>query len=253
GDARLVAYVVPKPAATAGTGEGGLAASLRALLRRRLPADMVPAALVTLAALPLTANGKVDRAALPAPGGEPGEAGGAAAGSLAGSPAGGAPRDAIEESVAAVLAELLDLPQVGTGDDFFALGGHSLLAIRVASRLRDLLGVDLPLRAVFENPTAAELAVQARALLAGGGTAGPPLVPLPRAVASDEGTGPLLPLSFAQQRLWFLDRLMPESSFYNIPYAVRLAGPIEVAPLAAALDEIERRHEVLRTVLVTVD
>ncbi|MET0398102.1 MAG: amino acid adenylation domain-containing protein, partial [Longimicrobiaceae bacterium] len=223
GERRLVAYVVP-------SGGGASPAELREHLRARLPEPMVPAAVVVLDELPLTRNGKVDRAALPAP-----------------ERAGGArewtpPRTPAEEVLAGIWAEVLGVERVGADDDFFALGGHSLLATQVASRVRAALGAELPLRALFEAPTLADLARRIDRLRtdapAGGGA--PPLVPAAR------GDAPL-PLSFAQQRLWILDRLEPGGSAYNMPLALRLRGPLDARALARAAGGVARRHEALRT------
>ncbi|MCP4659021.1 MAG: non-ribosomal peptide synthetase, partial [bacterium] len=142
-----------------------------------------------------------------------------------------------------IWAEVLDLDRIGIDDDFFELGGHSLLATRVMTRIREAFGVSLPLRIFFEAATVATVAAQLEAArreeLA---AAAPPLVPVPRAGH--------LPLSFAQQRLWFLDRYQPQSPLYNVFYAYRLRGPLDVPALAGSLDQIVRRHEVLRTRLV---
>jgi amino acid adenylation domain-containing protein len=225
GDKRLAAYVVP---------EGGAApdaAGLRAWLRARLPEYMVPPAFVTLSAFPLTPNGKLDRRALPAP--DPSSAGGGGAFV--------APRTPTEEVVAGIWADVLRLERVGVEESFFDLGGHSLLATRMVSRVRGSLGVELPLRAVFEAPTVAGLAARVDGLLReGAGLEGPPLVPVPR----DRP----LPLSFAQQRLWFLDRLDPGSPAYNMPFPLRLAGALDVAVLRQAIARVVRRHEALRVV-----
>ncbi|RMF32232.1 MAG: non-ribosomal peptide synthetase, partial [Chloroflexi bacterium] len=143
-------------------------------------------------------------------------------------------------------AQVLGLERVGVHDNFFELGGHSLLATQVVSRLRDALQIEVPLRLLFEHPTVAELTERLREeQWAAQGIAAPPIEPVPR-----DGD---LPLSFAQQRLWFLDQLEPGSPFYNIPTAVRLTGPLDVAALEASLNEILRRHESLRTTFPTVD
>jgi acyl carrier protein len=207
-----------------------VADDLRRSLRDRLPDYMVPAAFVRLAALPLTASGKVDRKALPAP--EP-----------QGAPV--APRTPIEETLAEIWAELLGIERgrIGADAHFFELGGHSLLATQVTARLRSACGVEMPLRDLFEAPRLADLAARiAAAQQAGVRDETPPLVRL----APDLRQG-RLPLSFAQQRLWLVDQLEPGSPLYNIPVALRVAGPLRAAVLAASLGEIVRRHEVLRT------
>ncbi len=227
---RLVGWVVAEQDAEPSPAE------LRAWLADRLPEYMVPAAVAVLASLPLSPNGKTDRRALPDP--EP-AAGGAPF---------VAPRTAAEEAVAAAFAEVLQATRIGAGDDFFALGGHSLLAARVVSRVRAALGVELPLRAVFEAPTVGGLAERVDALvLAGDGLRAPPLVPVPRE------PGRPLPLSFAQQRLWLVDRIAPGSSAYNMPYGLRLRGAPDARLLERSLGEVVRRHESLRTVFALVD
>ncbi|HST60536.1 MAG TPA: AMP-binding protein, partial [Longimicrobium sp.] len=223
GETRLVAYVV-------GDSE---AEALRAHVRRSLPEYMVPSAFVLLDALPLTANGKLDRNLLPAP-----ELGSADEKYVA-------PRTPMEEVLAGIWAEVLRLERVGLEDSFFELGGHSLLATRVVSRIRELFGVELPLRALFEGPTVGELAVRVEELR----HAELPVLP---AVVPVERTQPL-PLSFAQERLWFLDRLNPGSTTYNMPLARRLVGALDVPAFERALGEIVRRHDSLRTTFQEAD
>ena len=227
GDRRLVAYVVLAEEAGESEEQAAALSRLGEALGRRLPAYMVPHDFVALDALPLSANGKVDRRALAS---RPPEAETAGTESIA-------PRTPLEARLAAIWAGVLGRERVGVLDDFFALGGHSLLATRLVSRVREALGVELPLRALFEAPTVAALAARIGQESQAGSTA--PLVPRPR-------TGEL-PLSFAQERLWFLDRLQPGSAAYNIAGAVRLAGRLSVAALAAALAAIVERHEALRT------
>ncbi len=218
-DDRLVAYVAGEVAAE----------DLRAALRERLPDYMVPAAFVTLETLPLTPNGKMDRKALPAP-----EPRSAAETYLA-------PRTPVEEVVAGIWAELLGLERVGLDGHFFVLGGHSLLAAQVISRLRSAFGIELPVRDLFEAPTVEDLAARVEAARrTGAELTVPELLPVPREES--------LPLSFAQQRLWFIDQLEPGSPLYNMPLALRVEGPLEPAVLQRCLGEIVRRHEALRTV-----
>ena len=226
GDRRLVAYVERASGVTV-TG-----AELRAALGARLPAYMVPGSFVVLERLPLSANGKVDRRALAqiAP---------QMAQELAPEEAMYvAPRTPAEEKMAEIWGEVLSRERVGALDDFFALGGHSLLATRLMSRLRAAFGVEIPLRALFAQPT-----VRGLAGLAGSAATGTsPRRPVPRPRRRTEA-----PLSFAQERLWFLDQLEPGSAVYNVPALVRLRGVLRPAVLGAALNEIVRRHEVLRT------
>jgi hypothetical protein len=211
------------------------AAALRQFLQGKLPSHMVPSSLRVVAALPMTPSGKVDRRSLSA---LPGEESGAADGAP--------PRTPVEELVAGLFAELLHGRRVGREDDFFELGGHSLLATQLASRLRDLLGVELPLRAVFEQPKVAGLALRMEEALRGAtGPAAPPLRRVPREGAA--GAAADLPLSFAQQRLWFIDQL-EGGSFYNVPVALRMSGQLSYVALTQVLAEVVRRHEVLRTV-----
>jgi amino acid adenylation domain-containing protein len=226
---RLVAYVVPRGGRRAVGSAGELVERLRRHLRERLPAVMVPAATVVLDTIPITAHGKVDRGALPSP----------EAAVTAHPPV--PPRTPVEGVVAEVWAEVLGVEAVSVEDDFFALGGHSLLAIQASSRMRAALGVELSLRRLLDAPTVAGVAASVEELRRrGAAVERPPLLPVPR--------GGRLPLSFAQERLWFLDRLEPGNPAYHIPLAVRADGPLSTAALAAAVAEIERRHEVLRTV-----
>src|SRR5919108_3201522 len=226
GEKYLVAYVVPE------VGVEPTSLALREFLQGRLPAYMVPAVFVRLAALPLTPNGKVDRKALPAPerGGEEGYV---------------APRTPTEELLAGIWAEVLGVERVGRHDHFFALGGHSLRAIQVVSRVRDTLAVELPVRSVFESPTLAELSGAIEVARQGSPLALPPLEPLPR----EGGQG----LSFAQERLWFLAQLEGPSATYNIAVGLQLRGSLDIGALRSSLGEIVRRHEGLRTTFPTVE
>ena len=224
GDKRLVAYLVVDGETVIASGE------LRKFLQQKLPDYMIPSAFVVLPDWPLTINGKVDRSALPPPdrGGNESEQVFIPARSL------------IEEILVAIWAEVLGIEQVGIDDNFFELGGHSLLATQVLSRVREVFHVELPLRTLFEEPTVAKWALcVAKLQRADQSSKGPTIRPTSR----DE----ILPVSFAQQRLWFLDRLSPDSSAYNISNALRLHGPLNSSILEQTLSEIMKRHEVLRT------
>ena len=227
GDLRLVGYV---------TAEDGAELSpvwLRSRLKERLPEYMVPSAIVLLERMPLTPNGKIDRRALPSP-----DAGGDAGPDAARTP--------VEEILSGIWAEVLNLESVGGEESFFELGGHSLLAIQAVSRIREVLGVEIPLPVLFEEPTVVKLAERVEALRsAGKGITAAPIERVPR----DRP----LPLSFAQQRLWLVDRIEPDSPAYNIPFALRLRGRLDLAALRASLDVLVRRHETLRTVFVQHD
>ena len=210
------------------------AATLRAHVARRLPDYMVPAAFVAVDSFPLNPNGKIDRAALPAPGP-----------SAATATAPTAPRGPIEELVIGIWAEVLRLPaeEIHLDDSFFQLGGHSLLATRVMSRLRQHCGVDLPLRELFDAPTVSQLSRRVDAKLG----SGPADDAGPRWVRRPEADGTPVPLSFAQQRLWFLEQLTPGTAAYHLPAARRIRGELSVPALEAALRALDRRHGALRT------
>ncbi len=229
GERFLVAYVVPHP------GTASRASELRAHAGNRLPDYMVPAAYVTLAEMPVTANGKLDRKALPAPD---------AAAAEPVRPQEG-PRTPTEGVIAGIWSEVLRRDPIGVHDDFFELGGHSLLATQVVARLRQALRVHLPLSAAFEAPTVAALARRAETARWSEQGRELPSFPVAR-------TAPL-PLSFAQQRLWFLDQLEPGSAEYNLFIALRISGPLDSGALERSLGELIRRHESLRTTFDQVD
>jgi amino acid adenylation domain-containing protein len=228
GNKRLVAYISSVAGQQVSVGE------LREKLKLRLPDYMVPASFVLLEALPLTATGKVDRKALPAPD------------NSAVHDVYVAPSTPVEQKLAEIWSQLLKVERVGVNDDFFALGGHSLLATQVRSRMRAVFGVDAPLRHLFENPTIAGLAKVVCRLVE---TNAKPDAPPVRRVSRDRK----LPLSFAQQRLWFLDQLEPGNRVYHIPTTVRLKGVLNLEVLSAAVDEIVQRHEILRTIFPATD
>ncbi|MFE7459127.1 amino acid adenylation domain-containing protein [Streptomyces sp. NPDC057554] len=223
GERYLAAYVVASPGAAVDP------AAVRRQAAGFLPAHLVPAAVVPLESLPVTAEGKVDvRAELPEPSFVPADGG-------------RPPATPVEESLCAVFAEVLGLPEVGVDDSFFALGGHSLAATRLLNRIRTVLGRELGIRAVYEAPTAAGLAK----LLDGTGRARSEPAP---GVRPDR-----IPLSYAQTRLWFLRQLEGPGATYNHPVALRLTGRPDIPALRAALTDVLDRHEALRTVFPTVD
>ncbi|WP_431934551.1 condensation domain-containing protein, partial [Nonomuraea jabiensis] len=221
-DERLVAYVVP---AAVGGDSGG---HVQEWLARRLPQYMVPAAVVAVERLPLTPIGKLDRRALPDP-------------EFTTASGGRAPRTPQEEVLCGLFAEVLDVERVSADDNFFDLGGHSLLATRLVSRIRAVLGVEVPIRALFEAPTVAGLVQR----LDGGERA--------RIALARRERPELLPLAFAQQRLWFLHKLEGPSPTYNMPLVLELTGDLDVEALRAAVDDVVARHESLRTVFPEVD
>ncbi|WP_370422148.1 amino acid adenylation domain-containing protein [Streptomyces sp. QH1-20] len=223
GDKRIVAYVIPAE-------EGGSPdpAELRGHLAATLPDYMVPSAYVVLESFPLTPNGKLDRKALPAP-------------DFSGQVSSRGPRTAREETLCALFADILGLERIGIDDSFFELGGHSLLATRLVSRIRSAFEIELGVRAVFEEPTVAGLAGR-----------------LDSAGASRQALGVMerpedIPLSFAQRRLWFLNRFEGPNATYNIPLCTRLLGGLDLAALQAALGDVVARHESLRTVFPDVE
>src|SRR5579864_624016 len=224
GDKRLVAWVVGRE----GRGEVS-SVKLREYLRGRLPEYMVPAAIVGVERMPLTANGKVDRKALPEPEWKGVEGGGEESRRAS----------EVEELIGGIWGEVLGVEQVGLGRNFFELGGHSLLATQVMSRVRKVFGVEVGLRALFQEPTVEGLAVEVERAL--GRRSAETNVPLVK--RRDERAR----LSFAQERLWFLDQLEPGSVSYHIPAAVRLKGELNVEALEQSLQKLVERHGSLRT------
>jgi natural product biosynthesis luciferase-like monooxygenase protein/amino acid adenylation domain-containing protein len=225
GDKRLVAYVV--------SSQELMADGLRSFLQKQLPAYLIPSQFLLLDAIPLTPNSKVDRKALPIPeqwhreGDE--------------KPQGA--RTAIEELLVELWCKVLGRTQVGIHDNFFELGGHSLLVTQLLARVRAILGVELPVRTVFEAPTVADLAYRVEQVLRRGED-----LKMPPLTAGERPQG--LPLSFAQQRLWFLDQLQPESVAYLVPTALRMDGELNVKALKHSFQELVQRHESLRTTFV---
>ena len=229
GSQRLVAYVIPVSDHAVNLAE------LRAWLKQRLPEYMVPAALVPLDCFPLTPNGKVDRKRLPLPD-QP----------AADTETSTAPSTPTEEMLLGIWREVLHQDRIGTADNFFELGGHSLLAAQMIARIRQTFTVELPLRALFEAPTIAGLAEKVTRLKSSSHVLeAPPLKPVPRHQP--------LPLSFAQQRLWFLDQLEPGNPLYNVAFVTRIQGKLDVACLEKSLNEVIARHESLRTTFPSVD
>jgi amino acid adenylation domain-containing protein len=224
GDKRLLGYAVVQGSNV--TGE-----QLRDYLKQEVPDYMVPQAIAVLAKFPLTPNGKIDRQALPEP--------------QAAQRTSIAPRNETEQKIAEIWAEVLrrDLPSISIDDNFFDLGGHSLMATQVVSRIRRGLSVELPLRTLFEHATISALAREAQKIA---GIEQGEVLALKR-VSREEP----LPLSFAQQRLWVLDRIEPDNPLYNIPRAFQLKGLLDIPSLTRALNEIVRRHESLRTTFAT--
>ncbi|WP_394842177.1 amino acid adenylation domain-containing protein [Pendulispora brunnea] len=226
GTPRLVAYVVSSSSAAIDGDR------VRAFLKTRLPDSMIPSDFVSLDRMPLTPNGKVNRKALPAP-------------ERAVRAPTARPRTPTEERLAEIWAEVLGVTLVGVDESFFELGGHSLLATRAVSRVRRALGIELPLRSLFDHPTVAELAREIDARRAVGFASPPPLVRVPREKP--------LPLSFAQQRLWFLSQLEPDSAEYNMTAAVRVTGELDLSLFERSLGALIARHEALRTSFGTKD
>ncbi|MGZ4164927.1 MAG: amino acid adenylation domain-containing protein, partial [Tumebacillaceae bacterium] len=233
GDKRLVAYVVPAPE------QDVTAKDLQNFLKEKLPNFMVPSAVVTLEKMPLNANQKIDRKALAAPVSYTVERDGTYI----------APRNKIEEQVAAIMEETLVLTQVGVEDSFFDLGGHSLLATQVISRIVEVLGVKVPVRTFFESPTVAGLAAFIEHASSNEDSASSAQAVAILPVARDGQ----LPASFAQQRLWFAEQMESNTAMYNMYEVVRLTGKLDRAALLRSLNEITRRHEALRTTFAEVE
>ena len=226
---RVIAYVVSQKEQTLAIAE------LRSFLESKLPSYMVPAVFVTLEALPLTPNGKVDRKALPIP-----ELTKVSSSMIT------PPSTPIENLLAGIWAEVLSIDKVGIDNNFFELGGHSLIATRVISQIRQVFKAELPLRYLFEKPTIAEFAKEIeKAIKVDSGVEGTNIERIERSQQ--------LPISFAQQRLWFLAQLEPDSPFYNIPAAVRLQGQLNIEALQQSFNSIIRRHEALRTNFQTIE
>ncbi|ETW97426.1 MAG: hypothetical protein ETSY1_22675, partial [Candidatus Entotheonella factor] len=229
GQKQLAAYIASgEPDATL------LIPALTTHLKQTLPDYMVPSAFVVLDHFPLTPNGKVDRQALPAPETTSSEDRYVVS------------RTPTEAVLAAIWSDVLGVDRVGMHDNFFDLGGHSLVATQVISRVRDAFHTELPVRTVFESPTIAELAMAVDATSQAEGAI---LVPPPIQAAERVGDAPL---SYAQQRLWFLDQMEGASPTYNVPMALRLTGSLEVEPLEQALNHMIQRHDVLRTTFPVV-
>jgi amino acid adenylation domain-containing protein len=229
-DKRLVAYVTTEPGRVVTSEE------LRRGLQAQLPDYMVPASLVMLDQMPLMPNGKINRRELPAPVVAQGMHRNGYV----------APANAIEEMLSEIWTEVLDLERVSTADNFFELGGHSLLATRVTSRVREMFGVELPVRSIFQTPTINGMSRKILADMFGGQLEQQhQITTVPR-----DGD---LPLSFAQERLWFLEQLESAGPAYHIPIIVRVEGRLDVEALQNALAELVRRHESLRTTFINVD
>ncbi len=218
---QLVAYIV------LADGRPFDPATLQQRMAERLPRHMLPSAIVVLPALPLTPNGKIDRRALPAP-------------EWRGN-SDAPPRTPDEEILCHIFGEVLSLDRIGIHDSFFDLGGHSLMAMQLLSRIHATFGIDLPMRSLFDSPTVAQLATQLVGFEKDNLPAGPQSRP------------ELLPVSFSQQRLWFIDQLEGSSAQYHIPEALRLRGDLDINALKSAVNEIVERHESLRTCFTQID
>lgn len=227
-DRQLVAYFVINQGTVPTTSE------FRGFLQKKLPTYMIPSIFVQLDTMPLTANGKIDRRALPKPDRSQRNLGERSI----------APHTRTEKAIATIWAEILGVEQVGVNENFFELGGHSLLAMRVISRLSEVFQITLPLRSLFDAPTVDSLTQYIETIHRTAQTSQTPVVSVPRTGA--------LPLSFAQQRMWFLHQLEGESTAYTVPIAVRLTGHLNTEALEQSLTEIVQRHEILRTTFPVV-
>lgn len=238
-DKRLVAYIVLAERED-DTPPESTVADIKDYLSELLPDYMVPAALMVVDKMPLNANGKVDRRALPAP-----DFGGATENQQANRPY-EAPATPHEQALATLWQKVLGMEKIGRQDHFFQLGGHSLLATRLAGQVQRELDIEMPLRTFFENPTLADQAVaMAKAESEQHSLRLPPLVPVAR-----DG---MIPLTFPQERIWFLMQLVPQNLAYNFQYSVRFTGKLDIGVLERTLTEIVRRHEALRTTFPAVD
>ncbi len=223
GEKRVVTYCV------AADGQAPSGTEVRQFLAQRLPEYMLPSHVMTIDRLPINENGKIDRALLPAPGHQ----------RLDKSDGPVPPRSDLERTLVTIWADVLGVEDIGIEDNFFAIGGHSLMATQVASRIRETLGVEIPLRLLFEHQTIAELAGHLGVTGATGRQAAQ--------VRPRVDRGAPVPASFSQRRLWFLDQLMPGNALYNVPAMVRLTGKLDVDALETALSTVVNRHESLRT------
>ncbi|WP_322615329.1 non-ribosomal peptide synthetase [Pseudomonas sp. BIC9C] len=230
GGKQLIGYVVPASDELLDADARQLTDTVRRALGERLPDYMLPAQLVLLAALPLNRNGKLDRAALPAP-------------QVWEVEVGSAPQGALEIELAQIWQQVLQVNRVDRENSFFELGGHSLLATQIVSQIRQRLGLSVSLRSLFEHPRLEDFAAQVQALQR--------TCERPALVA--DTSGERLPLSFAQQRLWFLWNLEPDSSMYNMPGALRLRGKLNLEALRQTFDTLVQRHAVLRTTFYEED
>ncbi|MEU3042501.1 amino acid adenylation domain-containing protein [Streptomyces diastaticus] len=234
GERRLIGYVTFHPN---GTGSGDPMADVRARLEAELPGYMVPSVLVTLDEMPLSANGKIDRRALPVPSEEMFTAGAPYV----------APRTPVEQILADIWCDLLGVGRVGVHDDFFSLGGSSLLMTQVVSRIRAVWAIEVPVRSVYQFPTVAGLADHVASFGQRVGAGRKPIVRVPEADGADFET------SYAQQQLWFHEQLNPDSATYNVPTVLRLRGDLDEAALENALHGLVARHETLRTVFLVAE